>query len=185
MRIYTKTGAFKSTADYHLRCEYCDHERSVTATFEHKVEVQTLNRPPTLEEFEAEKQRVRKAHQDRVLANAQKGGLPLWGKTTRCPECGFLPTVLIKKGQTVWLLLGMLFVGIGLFIPLFIPGAMSDPTLVVVLGSVCYLPYLLAIGYLIYRLNPNRRLLRALKNQNRQLANPEPPHIDFGPMMPK
>ena len=49
----------------------------------------------------------------------------------------------------------------------------------------CIVPYLLFLGFVIIWMNPNRKLMRVLRQEGRNLAPPEKPQVIFGPVQPK
>ena len=182
MRLYTKTGFFKSDTTYHFRCEYCGHEHSVNNTFEREIKDSRLGRPPTNQEFFDVAQKEFKQHQDIILSDAEKWKFAV---SAKCPNCGFFPTYMVNRKQTISLIIGWLIIGVGIAIPFFIPGVIADIAMVITFSLLCFVPYLFLIGLLFHRLSPNRKLMRAISAEGRSLASPEKPRIVFSPTQPK
>jgi hypothetical protein len=184
-RIYTKTGSFKSDTTYHFRCEFCGREYSVKNTLEKEVKVSDVNRPPTTEHFLATAQKEFKRHQDTVLSNAEKWIFAIDRKSAMCQNCGFLPTYMVNRKQTIRTIISLLIISIGPAIPFFIPGGMADAAMTITIGLLCFVQILVLLGVFFLRLNPNRKLMRTLSSEGRHLDPPEKPRIVFSPVQPK
>jgi hypothetical protein len=185
MRIYSKTGIFNSGTTYYFHCEYCGREHSVNTTLEREIKVEKLNEPPTIQELLAEAQRVFKQNQGVVLSLAEKWEFAVNRKSAKCPNCGFYPTYTVKRKKTVYQTILMLIIGAGMAIPFFVPGTMPDTAMVITFSLLCFVPYLIYMGFLFHQLSPNRKLMRALSDEGRSLAPPEKPRIVFGPVLSK
>jgi hypothetical protein len=89
---------------------------------------------------------------------------------------------MINRKQIISYLILWLIIGVGIAIPFLIPGAMADTSMVITFSLLCFVPYLLSMGFLFRQLNPNRKLMRTLSSEGRSLTPPEKPQIVFGPV---
>jgi hypothetical protein len=185
MRVYSKTGKYKSDTTYHFLCEYCGHEYSVEKTFEREVKVERLSTPPTVQDLLATAQEEFKRHQNTILSNAEKWVFAVDKKSAVCPNCGFLPTYLINRKQTISTIILLLIASAGPAIPFFIPGGVADAAMAVTISLLCFVPILIFLVVSFLRLNPNRKLMHTLSTEGRSLTNPEKPRIVFSPVLPK
>lgn len=183
-RIYTRASSFKADTTYHFRCEYCGREYSVTTTLEKEVNVSDVNRPPNSEQLVAAAQAEFKWHQDRARSLGEKSQFAVDRRSATCPHCGFLPTYMVNRGQAIFNLVLWIIIGAGVLIPLVVVGGMP-PSMVIVFGLVLGIPYLLLMLFWVRRLDPNRKLMRTLRDEGRDLAAPQRPQLVFGPVGPK
>lgn len=185
-RIYTKSGFFKSDTTYNFHCENCGTVHPVTHTLEREIKASAVNALPTTEAVLAAAEQEFRSAQDRILKNAEKWIFAVDNKSARCPKCGFLPTYMINRKRTISLLVLWLIVGAGAVIPFFIPGTMSDaPGMGITLALLCFVPLLVIFWFLFRSLNPNGKILRALRSEGRTLTPPERPQITFSPVRPR
>jgi hypothetical protein len=138
-----------------------------------------MNSPPTVQQLLDEAHKKFKQRQDAILALADRWKLAV---KVRCPNCGFLPSYMINRKQIISYLILWLIIGVGIAIPFLIPGAMADTSMVITFSLLCFVPYLLSMGFLFRQLNPNRKLMRTLSSEGRSLTPPEKPQIVFGPV---
>lgn len=185
MRIYSKTGSFKSDTTYYFLCEYCGHKHSVARTLEQEVKIERINTPPTTQDLFASAQETFKRHQDTILSNAEKGVFAIGRKSALCPNCGFLPTYMVNRKQTIRTMISLLILSIGPAIPFFVPGDTADASITLTIGLLCFVPILVLLGVLFLRLNPNRKLMSTLSSEGRSLAPSEKPRIEFSSVRPK
>jgi hypothetical protein len=118
-KIYTTSGSFKSDITYHFRCEYCGAEYSAKIPLEKEVKLTTLSGPSTNEQFSAAVQNEFKWHEDKAHSLGEKWKFAVNRKIAKCPNCGFLPTYMVNRKQTIFNIIGLLVIGVGAFIPFF------------------------------------------------------------------
>jgi hypothetical protein len=185
MRVYTLKGSFKSVTTYHFCCEYCGHEHTVDRTLEREIKVDRFDRPATSQELLASAQDQFKYSQDTILSNAEKWIFAKDLFPAKCPNCGFIPTYMVNRKQIISLVILLLIILAGSAFPLFIPGIVTDTAMKITFSLLCFAPTLALVVIYLGRLNPNRKLMRALASEGRSLAHPEKPRIIFSPVLPK
>jgi len=180
--IHSLKGPFKADTTYRFHCEYCGREYSVTTTFDKEVSVWGVTGTPSTEQLVAAAQEEFKWHQDHARSLWDKGQFDFDRRLAKCPSCGFLPTYVSGRRQAVFNIILLLIIGAGVIIPFVVSGVAMPISMLILFGLVLLVPYLLVMWLWVRRMNPNRKLMRALRNEGRSLASPQKAQLVFGPV---
>jgi len=151
-----KRPVYKVTFEHH--CEYCGKEYSVNNIRERQFKEQELKK---------------------IQKNAEKWKYEM-PKSGKCPHCGFVPTFMINKSRNIFLIVFLIILLLINLPLLFMPGNPPPISVIILLSLTCYLPILAMMVFLILRLIPNRKLIKALNLSGGILSPPTKPQVFFG-----